>query len=61
MSSAKEAAINGGDRIGMLNLWVLKRMTEVGCADKATCSYGWEWEQGFRQGLKAFHAAVDIS
>jgi hypothetical protein len=51
---------DGGDRIGALDLWVLKRMKEERCADKDTCGLGWEWEQGFRTGVKDFYAVVGV-
>lgn len=44
----------------MMDLWVLKRMKEVGCADKKECPSGWEFEQGFRNGVAAFYTAVGI-
>lgn len=51
---------DGGNKIGMMDLWVLKRMKEVGCADKKECPSGWEFEQGFRNGVAAFYTAVGI-
>jgi aryl-phospho-beta-D-glucosidase BglC (GH1 family) len=49
---------NGADVIGMLDLWVLKRMREAGQAGQL---FGWEWEQGFRRGISDFHGAVGLS
>ena len=51
---------DGGDKIGALDLWVLKRMKEAKCADKGTCKFGWEWEQGFRSGIDQFYLAVGV-
>jgi hypothetical protein len=53
-------APNGGDKIGALDLWVLKRMREEKCADRDACGFGWEWEHGFRKGVKDFYAAIGI-
>ena len=50
----------GGDKIGALDLWVLKRMKEERCADRQTCGFGWEWEQGFRKGVDDFYEAAGI-
>ena len=47
----------GGDKIGMLDLWILKRLRE----SDQTSSFVWEWEHGFRQGVKAFYEAAGIS
>ena len=51
---------DGGDKIGVMESWVLKRMKEVGCADKDRCFSGWEFEQGFRQGVAAFYTAAGV-
>jgi hypothetical protein len=49
----------GGDIIGVLDLWVLKRMRECGMhKEKEKC--GWKWEQGFRRGYKDFGKAVSL-
>jgi aryl-phospho-beta-D-glucosidase BglC (GH1 family) len=48
---------NGGDIIGMLDLWVLKRMREAGQAGQ---QFGWEWEQGMRRGVTDFYGAVGL-
>jgi hypothetical protein len=50
----------GGDKIGLMDLWVLKRMKDVGCASKGKCPFGWEFEQGFRQGVAAFYSAAEV-
>lgn len=51
-----EKAGEGGDRIGCLDIWVKKRLGESG--QRGT--FGWEWEQGFRAGVKAFESVVGI-
>jgi hypothetical protein len=55
-----EHILGGGDKIGLMDLWVLKRMKEVRCADNHKCPFGWEFEQGFRQGVAAFYSAAEI-
>lgn len=54
------AFLNGcgsqGDRIGMLELWVLKRLRESGYRGGFT----WLFEQGLRKGISDFYSAVDI-
>lgn len=47
----------GGDKIGLMDLWVLKRMRETRQGDS---KFGWEFEQGFRQGIGALYEAVGI-
>lgn len=56
-SGAVEGAKWGADTIGVLELWILKRLWESG----QRSSYVWEWEHGFRQGVSAFEDAVKIS
>ncbi len=51
---------DGGDKIGALDIWVLKRMKKERCADRHTCEFGWEWEQGFRKGVSDFYAVVGV-
>lgn len=51
-----QRGLQGGDKIGMLDLWVLKRLRESGHGGK----FVWEWEQGFRQGVKAFDEGVGV-
>ena len=46
----------GGDKIGMLDLWVLKRIVESGQAGKLL----WEFEQGFRQGVRDFYEVAGV-
>jgi len=47
---------SGGDKIGMLDIWVRKRIIESGQAGK----FVWEFEQGYRQGAKDFYQAAGI-
>ncbi|KAF4551573.1 Cellulase-like protein 5 [Elsinoe fawcettii] len=47
---------HGGDKIGMLELWVLKRLKESGQGGK----FVWEYEQGFRQGIRDFYELVGV-
>lgn len=47
---------SGGDKIGMLDLWVRKRILESGQAGK----FVWEFEQGLRQGVKSFYELAQI-
>lgn len=46
----------GMDRIGMLEIWIWKRMGETGTSG----SFAWEWEQGFRQGVGAAQAVLGM-
>lgn len=46
----------GADRIGMLDLWCLKRLRESGQGGK----FAWEFEQGFRQGVRDFGQCVGV-
>lgn len=60
-----DAVVVGADRIGFLDLWVLKRMRDegpdgVGDRDREGCEFGWEWEQGFRKGVRDFERAVGV-
>ncbi|KAF4633903.1 hypothetical protein G7Y89_g4209 [Cudoniella acicularis] len=47
---------DGGDKIGCLEIWVKKRILESGQRGE----FKWEWEQGFRAGVKAFEGVVGI-
>jgi aryl-phospho-beta-D-glucosidase BglC (GH1 family) len=51
-----EKAGAGGDRIGVLDIWVKKRLLESGQGG----TFVWEWEQGFRAGVKSFNATAGI-
>ena len=46
----------GGDKIGMLEMWVWKRLRESGQGG----GFVWEWEQGFRQGVGDFYGLVGV-
>ncbi|KAI9720822.1 MAG: hypothetical protein M1812_002661 [Candelaria pacifica] len=46
----------GGDKIGMLDLWVKKRLVDSGQGG----SYVWEYEQGLRQGIQDFYSVARI-
>ena len=46
----------GGDKIGMKELWVLKRIRESGQGG----AFVWEYEQGIRQGVKDFYQLAGI-
>ncbi len=46
----------GGDRIGMLDLWVKKRIVESGMGGPLV----WEFEAGMRQGVRAFGEAAEV-
>lgn len=59
-SNPRRRSRDGADKIGALDLWVLKRMKDEKCADRSTCGFGWEWEQGFRKGVGDFYAAVGV-
>jgi hypothetical protein len=49
-------ASEGGDKIGCLEIWVKKRLTESGKRGE----FIWEWEQGFRRGVGAFYQCVEL-
>lgn len=48
--------LQGGDKIGMLDIWTKKRIIESGQAGK----YLWEFEQGFRQGVRDFYELAGV-
>jgi hypothetical protein len=47
---------DGGDKIGMLDLWCLKRLRESGQSG----SFVWEFEPGLRQGIRDFWECVGV-
>lgn len=51
-------AVVGADTIGALDLWILRRMREAGVADPQMCPCGWEFEHGFRKGVRDFEGVV---
>lgn len=46
----------GSDKIGMLDLWCLKRFREGGQSGALV----WEWEHGFRQGVRDFYECAGV-
>ncbi|KAL1296917.1 hypothetical protein AAFC00_004528 [Neodothiora populina] len=48
---------DGGDKIGFLDLWIRKRIVDSG---QAPGGFLWEWEQGFRQGIRDFYDLAGI-
>ncbi|OQO03206.1 hypothetical protein B0A48_11461 [Cryoendolithus antarcticus] len=52
----RQRSLNGGDRIGMLELWVLKRLRESGMGGK----FVWEFEQGVRKGVADYYQLAGI-
>ncbi|KIV88123.1 hypothetical protein, variant [Exophiala mesophila] len=54
-----ENTVIGADLLGGgLELWILKRMREERLTDRNATPFGWEWEHGFRQGVREFQAVV---
>ncbi|KAL5349483.1 Glucan 1,3-beta-glucosidase 3 [Pseudogymnoascus australis] len=53
-----ETASNSGgaEKIGCLEIWVRKRLAESGKEGESV----WEWEHGFRAGVKAFEGIVGV-
>jgi hypothetical protein len=47
----------GPQKIGLMDLWVLKRCREYSGGTKLKAL--WEWEQGFRKGVKNFQQSVN--
>ena len=47
-------AKHGADRIGLLDNWIVKRMRESGQSGP----FLWEWEHGFRRGVKDLEACT---
>ncbi|OCL10243.1 glycoside hydrolase family 5 protein [Glonium stellatum] len=54
--TGKGLSSQGGDKIGCLEIWVLKRVRESGMRGGLV----WEFEQGLRAGIKDFYGAVGI-
>jgi hypothetical protein len=48
----------GADVMGGLDVWILQRMRSEGVADPQACPFGWEFEHGFRAGVRAFGNVV---
>jgi aryl-phospho-beta-D-glucosidase BglC (GH1 family) len=57
--SPDATAAIGGDSIGALDLWILKRMREAGVADSQRTPSGWEFETGFRRAVRDFGSVSD--
>ncbi|KAL1600486.1 Glucan 1,3-beta-glucosidase 3 [Paraconiothyrium brasiliense] len=51
-----DEAVGPGNRLGNVELWVLKRIRESGFAG----DFVWEYEQGLRRGIHDFNAVVGI-
>ncbi|KAF1843103.1 glycoside hydrolase family 5 protein [Cucurbitaria berberidis CBS 394.84] len=51
-----EGRATQGDKIGMLEIWVLKRVRESGYRGALT----WQFEHGLRKGIQDLYAAVEI-
>ncbi|CZR62026.1 related to Putative glucan 1,3-beta-glucosidase [Phialocephala subalpina] len=56
MRSQQSSGAEGGDKLGMLEVWIKKRLLESGRRGE----FVWEWEQGFRAGVGAFYSAAGI-
>lgn len=54
---SRHFGLEGCDKIGMLDLWILKRLRDC----RQTGEFVWQWEQGFRKGVQSFYEAVGIS
>lgn len=48
--------LQGADKIGMVELWVLKRIRESGQGG----AWVWEYEEGLRQGMRGFYECVGV-
>lgn len=51
-----DRAREGADSLSCLDIWVKKRLLESGQGG----AFVWEWEQGFRAGVKAFNAVIGM-
>lgn len=47
---------NQGDKIGMLEIWIMKRIKDSGY----TGAHTWDFEQGLRKGISEFYSSVDL-
>lgn len=54
--TGKGLSSQGGDKIGCLEIWVLKRVRESGMRGALV----WEFEQGLRAGIRDFYQVVGI-
>lgn len=55
-SMRSRSHLQGADKIGMLELWVLKRIRESGQVGASV----WEFETGLRQGIRGFYESVGL-
>lgn len=53
-----QGARSGADAIGVLELWIMKRLHETG---QAVAAFAWEWEHGYRQGVGNFGDIVLVT
>ncbi|OCK74292.1 glycoside hydrolase family 5 protein [Lepidopterella palustris CBS 459.81] len=53
---SEEQTRQGADRIGCVEIWVLKRVRESGMRG----GFVWEFEQGVRQGIRDFYLVVGV-
>lgn len=51
-----EGRATQGDRIGMLEMWILKRLRDSGYRGGLT----WQFEHGLRKGIQDFYSAVEL-
>ncbi|EXJ81234.1 hypothetical protein A1O3_07524 [Capronia epimyces CBS 606.96] len=57
-----EDAPVGADLLGgALDLWILHRMRAEGLTNHQACPFGWEWEHGFRAGVRSFGDVVAVA
>ncbi|KUJ07921.1 glycoside hydrolase [Mollisia scopiformis] len=56
MRTQVNSGAEGGDKVGMLEVWTKKRLLES--AQRG--AFTWEWEQGFRAGIGAFYSTAGI-
>lgn len=59
MQGAMGGLREGGDKIGVFESWVGKRLREAQ-SQVGFGEFAWEWEQGFRKGVKEFENVVGI-
>jgi hypothetical protein len=56
VNGALQGSNNGGDKIGMLDLWVRKRIID----SDVTGSFVWEFEAGLRKGVADFYLSAGV-
>lgn len=52
-----QVGLQGGDKVGAMDLWVLKRLRESG---SGVVQFGWEFELGLRQGIRDFGESAGV-